>query len=142
MKNINSGKPMERELRNLLKKAENDGYKRVVNTMLNNITQNTDIIETLRKQGERMEEVRTEKVKDYIEDLGGVPETLLSIGMIGPIILSIIGIIPQLISGGLADMVGNLEQDTAMSIVNVGLFITLLGMAMAGIKAHTKDPGL
>jgi len=142
MKNINSGKPMERELRNLLKKAENDGYKRVVNTMLNNITQNTDIIETLRKQGERMEEVRTEKVKDYIEDLGGVPETLLSIGMIGPIILSIIGIIPQLISGGLADMVGNLEQDTAMSIVNVGLFITLLGMALAGIKAHTKDPGL
>ncbi len=89
-----------------------------------------------------MEEVRTEKVKDYIEDLGGVPETLLSIGMIGPIILSIIGIIPQLISGGLADMVGNLEQDTAMSIVNVGLFITLLGMALAGIKAHTKDPGL
>jgi len=39
-------------------------------------------------------------------------------------------------------MVGNLEQDTAMSIVNVGLFITLLGMALAGIKAHTKDPGL
>ena len=75
MKNINSGKPMERELRNLLKKAENDGYKRVVNTMLNNITQNTDIIETLRKQGERMEEVRTEKVKDYIEDKGGVPAT-------------------------------------------------------------------
>ena len=110
--------------------------------MLNNITQNTDIIETLRKQGERMEEVRTENVKDYIESLGGVPETLLSIGMIGPIILSIIGIIPQLISGGLADMVGNLEQDTAMSIVNVGLFITLLGMALAGIKAHTKDPGL
>ena len=142
MDNINKGKPIERELRALLKKAENDGYKRVVNTMLNNITQNTDIIETLRKQGERMEEVRTEKVKDYIEDLGGVPETLLSIGMIGPIILSIIGIIPQLISGGLADMVGNLEQDTAMSIVNVGLFITLLGMAMAGIKAHTKDPGL
>ena len=142
MKNINSGKPMESELRNLLKKAENDGYKRVVNTMLNNITQNTDIIETLRKQGERMEEVRTENVKDYIESLGGVPETLLSIGMIGPIILSIIGIIPQLISGGLADMVGNLEQDTAMSIVNVGLFITLLGMALAGIKAHTKDPGL
>ena len=114
MKNINSGKPMERELRNLLKKAENDGYKRVVNTMLNNITQNTDIIETLRKQGERMEEVRTENVKDYIESLGGVPETLLSIGMIGPIILSIIGIIPQLISGGLADMVGNLEQDLSL----------------------------
>jgi pilus assembly protein TadC len=142
MKNINKGRPMEKELHSLLKKAENDGYKRVINTMLNNITQNTDIIETLRKQGERMEEVRTENVKDYIEELGGVPETLLSIGMIGPIILCIVGIIPQLISGGLADMVGNLEQDTAMSIVNAGLFITVLGMALTGIKAHTKDPGL
>ena len=133
---------MEKELRSLLKKAENDGYKRVINTMLNNITQNTDIIETLRKQGERMEEVRTENVKNYIEELGGVPETLLSIGMIGPIILSLVGIIPQLISGGLAELVGGLEQDTAMSIVNIGLFITVAGMALTGIKAHTKDPGL
>ena len=49
MKNINSGKPMEKELRSLMKKAENDGYKRVVNTMLNNITQNTDIIAILFK---------------------------------------------------------------------------------------------
>jgi type II secretory pathway component PulF len=142
MKNINKGRPMEKELRSLLKKAENDGYKRVINTMLNNITQNTDIIETLRKQGERMEEVRTENVKNYIEELGGVPETLLSIGMIGPIILSLVGIIPQLISGGLAELVGGLEQDTAMSIVNIGLFITVAGMALTGIKAHTKDPGL
>ncbi|MGY8744991.1 MAG: type II secretion system F family protein [Candidatus Poseidoniales archaeon] len=142
MKNINKGQPMEKELRALLKKAENDGYKRVINTMLNNITQNTDIIETLRKQGERMEEVRTENVKNYIEELGGVPETLLSIGMIGPIILSLVGIIPQLISGGLAELVGGLEQDTAMSIVNIGLFITVAGMALTGIKAHTKDPGL
>ena len=142
MENINKGKPMERELRALLKKAETDGYKRVVNTMLNNVTQNTDIIETLRKHGERMEESRTEKVKDYIEELGGVPETLLSIGMIGPIILSILGIIPQLITGDMADLVGGLEQDTAMLIVNLGLFITLLGMAMIGLKAHTKDPGL
>ena len=66
MDNINKGRPLERELRDLLKKTETDGYKRVVNTMLNNVTQNTDIIETLRKQGERMEEDRTEKVKDYI----------------------------------------------------------------------------
>ena len=86
MDNINKGRPLEKELRALLKKAETDGYKRVINTMLNNVTQNTDIIETLRKQGERMEESRTENVKEYIEELGGVPETLLSIGMIGPII--------------------------------------------------------
>ena len=76
MENINKGRPLEKELRGLLKKAETDGYKRVINTMLNNVTQNTDIIETLRKQGERMEETRTESVKEYIEELGGVPETL------------------------------------------------------------------
>ncbi len=141
MVNINKGTPLERELRALLKKAEFDGYKRVVNTMINNVTQNTDIIETLRKQGERMEEDRTNKVKEYIEDLGGVPETLLSIGMIGPIILSILGIAPQLMEGA-EDIMGTFDPVMIMSIVNGGLIFTLIGMAMTGIKAHTKDPGL
>ena len=141
MENINKGKPLERELRALLKKAETDGYKRVINTMLNNVTQNTDIIETLRKQGERMEEARTESVKEYIEELGGVPETLLSIGMIGPIILSILGIAPQLMEDA-EQLFGPMDQGVIMSIVNVGLMLTLLGMAMIGLKAHTKDPGL
>ena len=45
-----------------------------------------------------MEEERSEEVEKYIEELGGVPETLLSIGMIGPIILSIVGLVPQLMS--------------------------------------------
>jgi hypothetical protein len=141
MVNINGGRPLEKELRSLLKKAEFDGYKRVINTMLNNVTQNTDIIETLRKQGERMEEDRTSNVKDYIEQLGGVPETLLSIGMIGPIILAILGIAPQLMEDS-GDIMGTLDPSTAMSIVNGGLIFTLIGMAMTGIKAHTKDPGL
>ena len=121
--------------------AEFDGFKRVINTMLNNVTQNTDIIETLRKQGERMEEARTSNVKDYIEQLGGVPETLLSIGMIGPIILAILGIAPQLMEDS-GDIMGTLDPSTAMSIVNAGLIFTLIGMAMTGIKAHTTDPGL
>ena len=141
MVNINGGRPLEKELRSLLKKAEFDGYKRVINTMLNNVTQNTDIIETLRKQGERMEEDRTSNVKDYIEQLGGVPETLLSIGMIGPIILAILGIAPQLMEDS-GDIMGTLDPSTAMSIVNGGLIFTQIGMAMTGIKAHTKDPGL
>ncbi len=142
MDNINKGRPLERELRDLLKKTETDGYKRVVNTMLNNVTQNTDIIETLRKQGERMEEDRTEKVKDYIEELGGVPETLLSIGMIGPIILSIVGIVPQLVKGPAEDIVGSVDAGMMMTIVNAGLVLTLVGMGLVGLKAHTKDPGL
>ena len=88
-----------------------------------------------------MEEDRTSNVKDYIEQLGGVPETLLSIGMIGPIILAILGIAPQLMEDT-GDIMGTLDPSTAMSIVNGGLIFTLIGMAMTGIKAHTKDPGL
>ena len=95
----------------------------------------------IRDRGERMEETRTEAVKEYIEELGGVPETLLSIGMIGPIILAIVGIAPQLMEGAEA-VLGSMDQGVMMSIVNVGLMLTLLGMAMIGLKAHTKDPGL
>jgi pilus assembly protein TadC len=141
MDNINNGRPLESELRSLSTKSESDGYRRVINTMLNNVTQNTDIIETLRRQGERMEEERSTKVKDYIEELGGVPETLLSIGMIGPIILSILGIAPQLMEGA-EEIFGTMDQGMIMSIVNGGLILTLAGMALTGLKAHTKDPGL
>ena len=130
------------ELKVLMKKAESDGYKRLLNTMYTNVTQNTDIIETLRKQGTRMENERTEAVKKYIEDLGSVPETLLSIGMIGPIILAIAGLVPQLMSGDLGAFMQLPPTSTINAVVNVGLLITLLGMAMIGLKAHTKDPGL
>lgn len=88
-----------------------------------------------------MEESRTENVKEYIEELGGVPETLLSIGMIGPIILSILGIAPQLMEGA-EELFGSFDQGLIMSIVNAGLFLTVAGMALIGLKAHTKDPGL
>ena len=61
--------------------------------------------------------------------------------MIGPIILSILGIAPQLMEDA-EELFGPMDQGFIMSIVNVGLFLTLLGMAMIGLKAHTKDPGL
>ena len=57
----------------MIKKAESEGYRRLLNTMYSNVTQNTDIVETLRKQGVRMENERTEAVKKYIEELGAVP---------------------------------------------------------------------
>jgi hypothetical protein len=110
--------------------------------MYTNLTQNTDLVETLRKQGKRMEEDRNEDVKKYIEDLSGVPETLLSIGMIGPIILAIVGLIPQLMSGDLGAFMKLPPADTIRSVVNVGLILTLVGMILIGLKAHTKDPGL
>jgi pilus assembly protein TadC len=144
MKRLSSGKSrgLEFELKSMMNLAESDGYRRLLNTLYNNVTQNTDIVETLRKQGSRMEEERAEEVKKYIEELGGVPETLLSIGMIGPIILSIAGLIPQLLTGDIAAFMSIPDPDLIKSVVNGGLVITLVGMFFIGLKAHTKDPGL
>jgi type II secretory pathway component PulF len=137
-----SSRGLAQELKAMLKKAETEGYRRVLNTMYSNVTQNTDIVETLRKQGVRMENDRTEAVKKYIEELGAVPETLLSIGMIGPIILAIVGLVPQLLGDGAEAIVGSIDQGMINSVVKGGLVFTLLGMMMIGLKAHTKDPGL
>jgi len=144
MEKLRSGKSkgLEKEIKGLMNKSESEGYRRLLNTMYTNLTQNTDLIETLRKQGKRMEEDRNEEVKKYIEDLSGVPETLLSIGMIGPIILAIVGLIPQLMSGDLGAFMKLPPASTIQSVVNVGLIATLFGMIMIGLKAHTKDPGL
>ncbi|MBT4069947.1 MAG: type II secretion system F family protein [Euryarchaeota archaeon] len=144
MKKLSSGnsRGIEYEIKSMMNTAESDGYRRLLNTLYNNVTQNTDIVETLRKQGSRLEEERAEEVKKYIEELGGVPETLLSIGMIGPIILSIAGLIPQLLTGDIAAFMSIPDPDLIKSVVNGGLVITLVGMFFIGLKAHTKDPGL
>ncbi|MDA7492275.1 type II secretion system F family protein [Candidatus Poseidonia sp.] len=137
-----TGGGLDKHLKNLIKKAESPGYKRLLNTLYTNVTQNTDLVETLKKQGTRMEEERTEAVEKYIEELGGVPETLLSIGMIGPIILSIIGLVPQLLSGDLGGFMSLPDPAIISAVVNMGLIMTLVAMALIGMKAHTKDPGL
>jgi archaellum biogenesis protein FlaJ (TadC family) len=137
-----TGGGIDKELKSLMKKAEYKGYKRLLNTLYTNVTQNTDLVETLKKQGARMEEERTEEVEKYIEELGGVPETLLSIGMIGPIILAIVGLVPQLMSGDLGAFMSLPPASTINVVVNIGLFMTLVGMSLIGLKAHTKDPGL
>mgnify|MGYP006082267995 FL=1 len=144
IKQLSSGKSrgIEYEIKSMMNLAESDGYRRLLNTLYNNVTQNTDIVETLRKQGSRLEEERAEEVKKYIEELGGVPETLLSIGMIGPIILSIAGLIPQLLTGDIAAFMSIPDPDLIKSVVNGGLVLTLVGMFFIGLKAHTKDPGL
>lgn len=144
MKRLSGGKSrgLEYEIKSMMSTAESDGYRRLLNTLYNNITQNTDVVDTLRKQGSRMEEERAEEVKKYIEELGGVPETLLSIGMIGPIILSIAGLIPQLLTGDIAAFMSIPDPALISGVVNGGLVLTLAGMILIGLKAHTKDPGL
>jgi hypothetical protein len=62
--------------------------------------------------------------------------------MIGPIILAIVGLVPQLLGDGAEAIVGSIDQGMINSVVKGGLVFTLLGMMMIGLKAHTKDPGL
>ena len=58
MKRLRKGNSggLDKELKSLTKKAESAGYKRLLNTLYTNVTQNTDLVETLKKQGTRMEE--------------------------------------------------------------------------------------
>ena len=142
MTNVGKGKTLEDELRRAMSKSKYEGYKKVLNTMLNNVISDTNIITTLKTQGEREEELRTEKVEKYIEDLAGMPESLLTFGMLGPIILSIVGLFPQLMGDAGAAIGMSLDQGMVNSIVSMGLFLTLAGMVMVGLKAHFKDPGL
>jgi len=144
MEKLGSGKSrgLEFEVKAMMNKAESEGYRRLLNTMYTNLTQNTDLVETLRKQGKRMEEDRNESVKKYIEDLGGVPETLLSIGVIGLIILAIVGLVPQILGDGAEAIIGSIDQGMINAIVNGGLMFTVVGMILIGLKAHTKGPGL
>jgi hypothetical protein len=45
-------------------------------------------------------------------------------------------------SGDLGAFMQLPPASTINMVVNVGLLLTLLGMFMIGLKAHTKDPGL
>ena len=146
MERLNKGKSkgLPAEIQGLKKRAETDGYTRLLNTVYTNITQNTDILETLKKLGNRLEEERTTSMKDYQEALGSLPETLLSLGMVGPILFAVLGVIPQVIDPGLLEEVGVSFPSASVisSIIIGGLSFTLLGMAGIGYKAHSKDPGL
>jgi len=142
MTGVNNGKSMEDELRRTIKVAKYAGYKKMLNTLLNNIISDTNVIDTLKTQGGREEELRTERVEKYIEDLAGMPESLLTFGMLGPIILSLVGLFPQLMGDAGAAVGMSMEQGMVDSVVGGGLFITLVGMVLVGLKAHTKDPGL
>lgn len=142
MTNVGKGRSMEDELRRTISESKYAGYKKMLNTLLNNIISDTNIIDTLKTQGGREEEIRTEKVEKYIEDLAGMPESLLTFGMLGPIILSLVGLFPQLMGEAGAAVGMSMEQGMVDSVVAGGLFITLVGMVLVGLKAHFKDPGL
>ena len=142
IKQQKKGTKLETAIRDLMKKAGSKGYNKLLTTMYNNVKSNTDVLKTLSMQASAEEEERNEKMQKYIEDLGGLPESLLSIGMISPILLGLVGLAPQLM-GDAAAILGSMPPNsTMMNLVRAGLGITLIGMALIGLKAHTKDPGV
>ena len=145
LERLQSGKSpgLEKELKKLMTNCETDGYRRLLNTPYNNLTQNTDVIESLKKLGSRMEEERSEAVKEYIEGLGGLPETMLSVGMLSPILISVLALAPQIVPKDLQGMLGLSGLIPLLPVITVGgLGATVLIMAFIGRKAHTTDPGL
>jgi len=140
MKGVGTGRTLEDELRAAKKRAVSEGYKRLINSLINNVTQNTDLVDTLRVQADRMEEERSEAVAAYIEELGDMPETLLTLGMLGPIVLSLVGLFPQLV--GDSPIISMPPSSVLLGVVRMGLVLTAGVMVMVGLKAHTKDPGL
>ena len=85
-----------------------------------------------------MEEERSEAVKEYIEGLGGLPETMLSVGMLSPILISVLALAPQIVPKDLQGMLGLSGLIPLLPVITVGgLGATVLIMAFIGRKAHT-----
>ena len=143
MSGVNSGQRLEDELRRLIKGAKSDDYRRLLNSMLNNVTSNTDLLSSLEQQASRAEENRTDRLKRYIEDLSGLPEKALIVGFLAPLILGLGAITPFLL-GGLAGVPGVTipPASTMMLFYKGGLLATVAILVMMLLGAKSKEPGV
>ncbi|DAC48320.1 MAG: hypothetical protein CL969_06310 [Euryarchaeota archaeon] len=142
MSGVNKGQRLEDEIRRLIKGAKSDDYRRLLNSMLNNVTSNTDILSSLEQQASRAEENRTDRLKRYIEDLAGLPEKALILGFLAPLILGLLAIAPFLL-GDLGPIGGDVpEVSTMMLLFNGGLLATIGILVIILLGAKSKDPGV
>ncbi len=141
---VRKGNKLEEQFQRSAAKTKSTGYKRLLRTMRANITSNTDLIEALRRQADREEEERNQRLEKYIETLSGMPETLLTLGMLAPIILPLLGVLPYLFDPNAMAAIGvSVPGASTMNMISAGgLFFSLLLMAVVGLKAHTQDPGV
>ena len=70
-----------------------------------------------------------------------MPTGLLTVGMLGPIMLPLIAVMPYLFTVPVAGITAP-SPATANMISMAGYAISVIIMAMIGLKAHTKDPGV
>jgi pilus assembly protein TadC len=140
---IERGQRVEDEIRKLVISSKSDDYRRLLNSILNNITSNTDMLGSLDQQANRAEENRNDKLKRYIEDLSGLPEKALTVGFLAPLILGLAALAPFLM-GGLQGLPGVSipDQNTMLLLYNGGMLaaVAALGLMLLGVKS--KDPGV
>ena len=143
LQGIDKGQRMEDEIRRLVINSKSDDYRRLLNSILNNITSNTDMMGSLEQQASRAEENRNDKLKRYIEELSGLPEKALTIGFLAPLILGLAALAPFLM-GGLQGLPGVSipDQGTMLLLYNGGMLAAVVALALMLLGVKTKDPGV
>ncbi len=143
LQGIDKGQRIEDEIRRLVIDSKSDDYRRLLNSILNNITSNTDMMGSLEQQASRAEENRNDKLKRYIEELSGLPEKALTIGFLAPLILGLAALAPFLM-GGLQGLPGVSipDQGTMLLLYNGGMLAAVVALALMLLGVKTKDPGV
>jgi pilus assembly protein TadC len=143
LQGIDKGQRMEDEIRRLVIGSKSDDYRRLLNSIMNNITSNTDMLGSLEQQATRAEENRNDKLKRYIEELSGLPEKALTIGFLAPLILGLAALAPFLM-GGLQGLPGVSipDQGTMLLLYNGGMLAAVVALALMLLGVKTKDPGV
>ena len=139
--NLQRGSKLESEFARLSTKAKSKAYSRFLNTLRTNVTSDTDLIRALTQQSEREEEERNDKLAKYIEKLSRMPEILLTLGMLMPIIFGIGAMLP-VISPSAMSLPGMGAVPVIQTLFGPALFFTLILMLLIGYKAHSSDPGV
>ena len=141
--NMERGRKLDEEIQRLIVSSKSDRYRRLLNSMRTNVTSNTDLLASLDQQAEREEEARTDKLKQYVESLQGLPETALSVGFLVPLILGI-GAMAPFLMGDLQGVPGVSipPPDTMLNVFRGGMVLALAVMGMMVWGARNKDPGV
>jgi pilus assembly protein TadC len=139
--NLQRGSKLESEFARLSTKAKSKAYSRFLNTLRTNVTSDTDLIRALTQQSEREEEERNDKLAKYIEKLTKMPEILLTLGMLMPIIFGIPAMLP-VISPSSMSLPGMGMIPVVGALLGPALFFTWILMLLIGYKAHSSDPGV
>ena len=141
LNNLGRGSRLEDELAKIHTRSKSTSYRRFINTLRNNVANDTDLLRSLEQQAEREEEERNEKMKEYIEVLSGLPTMMLTFGMLAPIIFGTVAIIPLMMTAD-NPFIDMSTISAAASCFGPSLLASVAAMVFVGMRAHTKDPGV